>query len=211
MKTILRGILIALVLLAIAAAVLRNYCPTRGLALTTQRNAFQLLKNRIAFPQQSDFDSRVTLEALLQPGDDQSRWSDRRAARIEGYVVAISSGPFEAANCYCRRDVHIMLALRPDAAPREQIVLEVTPRVEANQPAARGNREEEARDVAQLKDWSLETLQRELTSKRVRFEGWLFFDMSHAAESENTAPGRTNNWRATAWELHPVTKIEIVK
>jgi hypothetical protein len=108
-------------------------------------------------------------------------------------VVSISSGPLEAANCYCRRDIHIMLAPRADAPAREQVVLEVTPRMETT------------------KEWSLEKLQRELTGGRVRFEGWLFFDALHAGESENTAPGRVNNWRATAWELHPVTKIEILK
>jgi hypothetical protein len=42
-------------------------------------------------------------------------------------------------------------------------------------------------------------------------EGWLLFDREHAGESENTAPGRAANWRATAWELHPVTKIEIIR
>ncbi len=143
--------------------------------------------------QQSDFDSRITLETLLQRGDDEARWSTSRAARIEGYVVSISSGPLEAANCFCRRDIHIMLATRPDAPSREQVVLEVTPRMETT------------------KEWTLETLKRELTGRRVRFEGWLFFDALHAGESENTAPGRANNWRATAWELHPITNMEILK
>ncbi|MBA2704189.1 MAG: hypothetical protein H0U60_10090 [Blastocatellia bacterium] len=129
----------------------------------------------------------------MQRGDDEARWSTSRAARIEGYVVSISSGPLEAANCFCRRDIHIMLATRPDAPSREQVVLEVTPRMETT------------------KEWTLETLKRELTGRRVRFEGWLFFDALHAGESENTAPGRANNWRATAWELHPITNMEILK
>jgi hypothetical protein len=193
MKQVGRFILIAVALSIILLVVLRDYCPTSGLALSESRRQFHQLKNRTALPQQSDFDSRVTLEALLQPGQDQSRWSTSRAANIEGYVVSISSGPLEAANCYCRRDIHIMLASRPDARPREQVVLEVTPRFETT------------------KEWSLETLQHELTGHRVRFEGWLFFDSSHAGESENMAPGTTNNWRATAWELHPITKIEILK
>lgn len=36
-------------------------------------------------------------------------------------------------------------------------------------------------------------------------------DRGHADESENTAPGARGNWRATAWELHPVTAIEVLK
>jgi hypothetical protein len=193
MKRIGRFILVTVALLVILFVALRNYCPTSGVAVTSQRREFQQQKNRTALPLQSDFDPRVTIETLLQPGDDQSRWVASRAATLEGYVVSISSGPLEAANCFCRRDIHIMLAPRSDSPAREQVVLEVTPRLETT------------------KEWSLEKLTRELTGHRVRFEGWLFFDALHAGESENTTPGRANNWRATAWEVHPVTKIEILK
>ena len=34
-------------------------------------------------------------------------------------------------------------------------------------------------------------------------------DGEHADEAENTRPGRARNWRATAWEVHPVTGIEV--
>jgi hypothetical protein len=188
-----RSILVAIALLVILFVALRNYCPTSGVALTAQRREFQRLKNRTVLPGQTDFDTQVTLESLLQPGDDQARWSNSRAATLEGYVVSISAGPLEATNCFCRRDIHLMIAPRPDSPAREQVVLEITPR------------------IGSTKEWSLEKLQRELSGRRVRFEGWLFFDALHAGESENTAPGRVNNWRATAWELHPVTKIEVLK
>jgi hypothetical protein len=36
------------------------------------------------------------------------------------------------------------------------------------------------------------------------------FDEEHDRESENTNPGHSENWRATAWELHPVTAIQVV-
>ena len=192
MKRIARFILIPVALLVILFVGLRNYCPPHGVALTPQRRDFQQLKNRTALPQQSDFDTRVTLEMLLQPGDDRSRWANPSAARIEGHVVGISLGPLEAANCFCRRDIHIMLASRLGAPPREQVVLEITPRMETT------------------KEWSMEKLAREVVGRRVQFEGWLLFDTSHDDESENTAPGRADNWRATAWEVHPITKIEIL-
>jgi hypothetical protein len=188
-----RSILVAIAFLVILFVALRNYCPTSGVALTAQRREFQRLKNRTVLPGQTDFDTQVTLESLLQPGADQSRWTTSRAGRIEGYVVSVSAGPLEAANCFCRRDIHLMIAPRPDSPPREQVVVEITPRMETT------------------KEWSLEQLQRELSGRRVRFEGWLFFDALHAGESENTAPGRANNWRGTAWELHPLTKIEVLK
>lgn len=217
MKQIGRFILFGAALFIILFVVLWNYCPASGLGLTKQRREFHQLKNRTSLPQQFDFDSRVTLERFLQHGDDQSRWSMWRAARVEGYVVSVSSGPLESANCYCRRDSHIMLAQRPDAPPREQIVLEISPRIKAsNQTQAppdfeAPSSEAKTPDLVPLQDWALETLRRELTGRRVRFEGWVFFDALHAGESENTAPGRPNNWRATAWELHPITKIEILK
>jgi hypothetical protein len=192
-KRIVRSILTAFALLALLFLALRNYCPTSGVAWTAQRREFQQIKNRTALPGRSDFDPRVTLDSLLQPGEDQSRWVASRAATLEGFVVSIYAGPLEAANCFCRRDIHLMVAPRPDSPAREQVVLEVTPRMEST------------------KEWSLERLKRELSGRRVRFEGWLFFDALHAGESENTAPGRANNWRATAWELHPITSIEILK
>ena len=189
----IRFIVVAIALCVIVFIALRNYCPQSGVALNKERREFQQLKNRTALPIQSDFESGVTLATLLQPGNDQSRWANSRAAQLEGYVLAVSKGPLEAANCYCRRDVHIMLGPRPDSSAREQVVLEVTPRMQTT------------------KEWSLEKLQRELTGRRVRFQGWLFFDAVHAGESENIAPGRATNWRATAWELHPVTKIDVLK
>jgi hypothetical protein len=64
--------------------------------------------------------------------------------------------------------------------------------------------------AAQRRDWSTATLQRQLTGRRVRFEGWLLFDDEHDEESENTRPGDRDNWRATAWEIHPVTSIEVM-
>jgi len=216
MKQFGRFIFIGVALFIILFVLLWNYCPASGLGLTKRRRELNQLKNRTALPSESDFDSRVMLQALLQPGDDRSRWSMSRAARIEGYAVSIASGPHEAANCYCRPDIHIMLAPRPDAPPREQIVMEVTPRIKAtNQtqsppPFAAPSSEASTPGVVPLQDWSVERLKR-VIGRRVRFEGWLFFDSPHAAESENTAVGRANNWRASAWELHPITKIEILK
>jgi hypothetical protein len=37
----------------------------------------------------------------------------------------------------------------------------------------------------------------------------MFFDGEHADEAENTHPNGKHNWRATAWEVHPVTGIQL--
>ena len=171
----------------------------QGIALTSGARAINGLKNRTAPPRAADFDERVTLAELLRPGDDRSRWSSSSAAAVEGYVVAVWQGGVESTNGFSlfRRDTHIELGLRPDSPPRERVILEVTPPM---------------RDWAkgQGMDWSHAALARELTGRRCRFEGWLLFDHNHDDESENTTPGRAANWRATAWEIHPVTLIKVL-
>lgn len=185
----------------LAALILaRPGCPAAGLVPTPGARHTARLKNRETPPRPEDFDPRVTLASLTQPGDDRLRWSEARAAVLEGYVVEVRRAGPEAANCFSPawRDTHIHIAARPDAPARESVVLEVTPRLE--RWAAR-----------QGLDWSEAALRRDLLGRRCRFEGWLFFDSGHAGEAENTAPGRGDNWRATAWEVHPVTRLDVMR
>ncbi len=162
--------------------------------------AANVLKNRTALPGPGEVDRAVTLEALLQPGDDTHRWSASRAAVVTGYAIVVKPAGLESANRFVpgRRDTHIEIGARPDAPPAARVILEVTPPMRA-WAAARGL------------DWSTAALQQALVGRRCRFEGWLFFDAAHAGESENTSPGRRGNWRATAWELHPVTAVHVVE
>ena len=203
-----RVVLIVAALAMIIAIWFTYHCPATGLALSQGRRDFHRLKNRRFLPQPADFDSRVTLQQLLQSGADQSRWSTSRAARIDAYVVSVTSGPLELVNCFCRRDAHINVALQPQATAREIVVLEVTPPFR-DLISQKG--EQPASDHPLLSDWSTEMLQMKLTGHWVRFEGWLFYDGQHESEAENTSPGRDGNWRGTAWELHPITRIEIIK
>jgi hypothetical protein len=180
------------VVLIVVWLVLALNCPSVGIALTKNARNLHRLKNRTALPQATDFDSGVTLDALLQPGEDRTRWSTDRAARVQGEVIDVAYARPEATNCYnpCRRDIHILIAHRKDAQKNEQIVVEVTPN---------------------LRNWSEETLQAQLVGHWVEFEGWLYFDAGHAEESENISPHNPENWRATAWEIHPVTKITVIR
>jgi hypothetical protein len=196
----LLSIALIITLLAAAVARLQSNCPTQGIPLSPQMLASIRLKNRTALPQRVDFDPGVTLNTLLQPGADRARWSALRAASVEGYVVAVYEAGSEAANCFSltKRDTHIEVALAPNSPPRERVVLEITPRI---------------REWAKRQgwDWSSPALSQELTGRWCYFEGWLYFDSGHADEAENTAPGRARNWRATAWEIHPVTYLKIVR
>jgi hypothetical protein len=199
-RKLLLSLLTAGVLILAGLLLAERYCPAEGIAFTQDRREVHQLKNRTARPQETEFDPRVTLSTLLEPGDDSTRWSTSRAARVEGYVVALANAEVELANCYapCRRDIHINVALRMDAPASEQVVLEVTP--ELRKWAA-----------AQGWDWSEAKLKQELVGRWCSFEGWLFFDKHHSGESENVAPGRKGNWRATAWELHPVTNFQVLR
>jgi hypothetical protein len=194
MRRLSRLLLIAIALLIIIWFVLALNCPSAGIALTTRARDLHRLKNRTSLPQATDFDSRVTLDALLQPGDDTNRWSTNHAARIAGEVIDVAYARPEATNCWnpCRRDIHIVVATRKGVAKSEHVVVEVTPNLQ------RG-------------DWSEKTLQAQLVGHWCEFEGWLYFDAGHAEESENISPGEPDNWRATAWEIHPVTKITVIR
>jgi len=170
-------------------------CPVNVFLLPATR-AVNSLKNRTALPTAAEFDPRVSLDAMLAPGQDRSRWQHSRAAAIEGFIVRVYEAGAESANCLSgtRRDAHVEMARRPDAPPNQRIIVEVTPPMR-DWAASRGI------------DWSTETLRRQLTGRRARIEGWLLFDDEHDEQSENTRPGRRGNWRATAWEIHPVTAI----
>ena len=192
---------IALLLLIVATLLVTQlYLLPNGISFSGQRRALNKLKNRPLPPLETDYDSRVTLEAILRPGDDRTRWAETAAARVEGYVVSVRDGSIESSNCYSffRRDTHIELALSKEAPPRERVELEVTPRTRA-WAEGRG------------RDWSTGALREELTGHWCQFEGWLMFDLGHDEESENTHPGGAKNWRATAWELHPVTAIKVIR
>jgi len=191
---------VAIALLIAVWLVLTQNCPSAGIALTSRARQLHRLKNRTALPQAADFDTRITLAELLKPGDDTNRWSTGRAARIQGEVIDVENAGHEATNCFnpWGRDVHILIATRKGASKSEHVVVEVTPPI---------------RDWAakQGMDWSEKTLQAQLVGRWCEFEGWMYFDVGHAEESENIAPGNPNNWRATAWEIHPITKITVLR
>ena len=197
-RFLLVGVVVAVVL--VLWLVLALNCPSIGIALTGGQRELHRLKNRTALPQAADFDSTVTLDALLQRGDDRNRWSTDRAARVQGLVIDVAYAGSEAANCFnpCRRDIHILISNRKDAPKSEHVVLEVTPKLH-DWAAAQGI------------DWSERTLQAQLVGRWCEFEGWLYFDVGHAEDSENISPGKSENWRGTAWEIHPITKITVMR
>jgi hypothetical protein len=177
-------------------------CGMEGDARSLGVRALDRLKNRYTAPSARQIDSAITLEAILAPGNDISRWKVKEGVEIVGYVWDVKRGGIESTNCRARddadRDTHIELVLDPmqNSGPARMIV-EVTPRWRYIM-RQRGT------------DWSTRTLRDQFLGRWVRVRGWMLFDAEHQRDSENTAPGRPGDWRATAWEIHPVTSMEVV-
>jgi hypothetical protein len=176
-------------------------CPLAGTAKGVPGKALNRLKNRFTFPDASDVDSTVTLESLLTPGDDTGRFDTNEAATLTGVVIDVKPGGKETCNCGAAndfdRDTHIELALDKDAPEIQRAIVEVTPRIRL----LKKNKEI---------DWTTKALNKQLKGKWVEVTGWLLFDDMHVGEAENTNPGGAKNWRATCWEIHPVTEIKVL-
>ena len=159
------------------------------------------LKNRSSQVDQPEPMSVGAVVALAAPAgvDKQNRagWPrdalaqvaahERTGVVVEGFVVAVKQEGLESVNC--RRtdlhDYHAWLAASPRTSKAQAFVAEVTPRWRAANSG-----------------WRLQTL-RKLVSQGARFRltGWLLFDQEH--------PEQIGQFRATLWEIHPITRIEV--
>ncbi len=185
-----------------------NGCPPQGTP-SPRGTRFQAmlelnrLKNRSATPADADVDRAITLAGLLRRGDDAGRWNEARAADVIAYVYHVKpGGPTETVNCALpgaeNQDTHIELTPGPtDTDPTRRVVVEVTPRWRAAMAAAGV-------------DWSTRGIRRDYEGRWVRVRGWMFWDGEHPHNAENTNPGGSRIWRATAWEIHPVTSMTVV-
>jgi hypothetical protein len=177
-------------------------CKLDGTATSARLKNLNRLKNRYTAPTGAAINHSITLSALLAPGDDKTRWNSTSGAEITGFVLDVKPGGGETCNCGktdpVHTDAHIELVLHAtDTAMTQSVVVEVTPRMRAIMKA-NGT------------DWSTIRLRTQFRHKWAKVSGWMTFDTQHANAAENTNPGGANNWRATAWEIHPVTDIQIV-
>jgi hypothetical protein len=158
-------------------------------------------KNRYHFPTKSDYDITITLQQLMTSGDE-GKFSVDKAAIITGYVFNVKMGGVETCNCKTKnpnyRDTHIELT--PDnqhTSPEYRVIVEVTPRIRAIM-AAKGI------------DWSTETLKETLIGHNVKISGWIFFDAEHKGQAFTNNPSNERDWRASCWEIHPITYIKVL-
>jgi hypothetical protein len=182
-----------------------NPCPLEGTAKSVKGKQLDRLKDRYNTPTAQDVDDQVTLAAMVAPGEDSERFDEGRAATVVGFVRDVMpGGKGETCNCNSKNlidmDTHVPIALTEDAPAIQQVIVEVTPRVRFL------NKQKNV-------DWSTDALASSETGikgKWVRFTGWLMFDTMHVNGAENTNPGDPKNWRATCWEIHPITAMTIL-
>lgn len=177
-------------------------CPLEGSAQTDHLKELNKLKNRTSLPAENDFNPKISLSAILEKGNDTERWSANSAAKVIGYVKDVKPGGVETVNCKTKdkryRDTHIELVLDPMNEDKNKVfIIEITPRLRKIM-AEKGE------------DWSTSMIRSKFLGRWVEVEGWMFYDTEHANMAENTRPGNPKNWRATAWEIHPVTKLKVV-
>jgi predicted nucleic acid-binding Zn-ribbon protein len=175
-------------------------CPACGSVQSVKVQEDNLLKNR---DEPAVNPTVLTVNDLRNPANDKKFFPDM-AVEVTGYVDGVVAGGLkETCNCIRAdlRDVVIKLVAKPSEAhdPRKYVILEISPRWESK---------------LNLDDSSyssmLQKVSTQMTGKWVTFRGWMFQDSAHLDQSESTNPGNPSNWRATAWEIHPVTYYNVL-
>jgi hypothetical protein len=194
-------------LLAMPAAAARaqtggSPCPPRGDAAKPKVQSLNEKKARLDDPSDEDVDDTVTMDALLEPGDDRLRWQDGQGVAVDAYVIEVRDGGMGSSNCHspdpANQDTVLVLSPGKDVSDGAQrLIAVITPQWR--------------RIAAQSRlDWSTRAIRAKYLRKSVTITGWLLFDFEAAARARNTAPlGGAALSRATAWEIHPVTGIDL--
>jgi hypothetical protein len=142
---------------------------------------------------------------------------------VTGWMVLTYPGPPESCNCSSSdfHDWHIELLPKPlDHSPRigdpAAIISEVTPRTEAALKQAGVRLLKLAAYMNQGKRPNIVAVPTGTQPHKVRITGYLLWDDEHRKPGDDTGTTieRGGNgdyhhpWRATAWEIHPILKIE---
>jgi hypothetical protein len=144
---------------------------------------------------------------------------EKQIVSFTGYLVLAYAGPPEATNCGSMdfHDWHLELFEKPhDHAPRigdpTPIICEITPHVQ-NAIFRDNIRMQALAGFIRAPDMTIEPTGH--PARKIRVTGYLLWDDEHNGTadvgttiSSFAANGYHNPWRSTAWEIHPVIKIE---
>lgn len=177
-------------------------CGMEGAATNKTNKERNRLKNRWNLPREKDFDSNFSWENILEAPEYPRKFNQSKAGKLRGYVAYVTKSKMESCNCNYREpefhDLHINL-VENEADYNDKtrhVVIEITPRL---------------REImkAQGIDWHFNTLKK-LRHKQIEVEGWLFYDWEHGDKAFLRSGDTLNSWRATCWELHPVTALKVM-
>ena len=144
---------------------------------------------------------------------------EKRIVTLTAYLQTAYPGPPESCNCASSdfHDWHLELLEKPLDHPAQvgdptAIICEITPRTQ-NALYKAGVRIQELAGFFRRSDLSYEPTGH--PAQKVRVTGYLLWDDEHNGSADigasvQTAPPMKfhNPWRKTAWEIHPVFKIE---
>ena len=147
---------------------------------------------------------------------------ENRIVSLTGWLVLAYAGPPETTNCADEtfHDWHLEIFEKPsDHAPQvgdpTPIICEITPRTERI-IYRDGVRIQSLAGFFRLQDVSYKATGHK--AQKVRVTGYLLWDDEHnsSAEVGSTIQRFGRNelhqpWRSTAWEIHPVMKIEVIR
>lgn len=177
-------------------------CPPEGSANNEEKADQNRLKNRWPPPSVSDIDPAFGWQNLINQDDDRRRFDTKKAGILRGYVIYVTPQKKESCNCHSNDDAsidfHITLAENADDRDKSHhIIVEITPRL---------------RQIMAEKgiDWSLAHF-KSLIGQQIEVQGWLFYDWEHGDAAFNIDPEDIRgkkNWRASCWEIHPITDIK---
>lgn len=175
-------------------------CKACGNAQSLKGKKLNVLKNRD--------DAATDVQTLTIPEirkkSNNNKFDPNTQVEVTGYVASVEKGGFKEG-CNCGRgdlrDLHINVVATPSEKNKNRrfVIVEISPRWQGELGFDDSNYDDM---LAAAKD--------KFKGKWVRFRGWLLYDEFHVTESESTNPGGATNWRATPWEVHPVTSFEVL-
>lgn len=187
-------------------------CRACGTATNVKGKRLNVQKNRSAVatnPQE------ITVAQMRNPANNSNgTFFPNRRVWVKAFVASVVAGG-NKESCNCKRedlrDVHINIIADPSELHdlSKYVIVEFTPRWEEKFGFDRS-------DYFAM----LDKVKNEIEGKWVRFEGWMLYDYIHADQSKTTMPNLPTcpddgqehpdcNWRATPWEVHPVTKYTV--
>jgi hypothetical protein len=160
-------------------------------------------KNRTAIPTAADFDKKITLGDLIAIDATENKFSNRTAVDIEGFVTSIHlvKGGSANFNSTDPQKMVVRIYLSPSATDNDkkhQLIANITPAM-ILAAAKRGE------------DYSIGALSKSLPGKKVRIQGWLFYNVEHKEQAYAENPNGQMVYRASCWEVTPVTLVKVVQ